>query len=153
MDGMKPSHLLALILSLLTCPLLAQQTPPATTTPPTGNSGTPPGGDPSGKPKHPHPDFLSQLNLTDAQKAQIAQIKQNTPDHKQAHEQIMALLTPDQKAQLKQLHEQWRKDHPNAGKHGQGGAGGTNGAPQNQTSALGPQTSTEKPTPIPPPAH
>ena len=53
---------------------------------------------------HHHGDLLSQLGLTDAQKAQIAQIRQSTEPHKVKPAEILAVLTPTQKAEWKQLH-------------------------------------------------
>jgi Spy/CpxP family protein refolding chaperone len=43
---------------------------------------------------------FEKLDLTDAQKAQIKQIRANTPAGKERRQQIMAVLTPDQKAKL-----------------------------------------------------
>jgi len=77
--------------------------------------------------------LAQKLNLTDAQKQQFQQIGQQmrqqgmaihrdsslTNDQKsekmqglrkQAHQQMFAVLTPEQKEQLKQLREQHRKD-------------------------------------------
>jgi hypothetical protein len=44
------------------------------------------------------------LGLSDAKKAQIRQIRQNIPQGKERWKQILAVLTPEQKAQLKQGH-------------------------------------------------
>jgi Spy/CpxP family protein refolding chaperone len=49
-------------------------------------------------------DPLSQLDLTDAQKTQIAQIRHSAESARAKHADILAVLTPTQKAQLKQLH-------------------------------------------------
>jgi len=57
-------------------------------------------------PQHPH--FFEQLGLSDAQKIQIKQIRQSTPKGKERRQEILALLTPEQKAQLKQDIEQWK---------------------------------------------
>jgi Spy/CpxP family protein refolding chaperone len=54
----------------------------------------------------PHPHVLQQLGLSDAQKAQIKQIRQSTPKGKERRQAIMAVLTPEQKTQLKQDIEQ-----------------------------------------------
>jgi Spy/CpxP family protein refolding chaperone len=43
---------------------------------------------------------LAQLNLTDAQKEQIKQIRSTVTDRKERRQEIMAVLTPDQKARL-----------------------------------------------------
>jgi Spy/CpxP family protein refolding chaperone len=48
-------------------------------------------------------DPLSQLGLTSTQKAQIAQIRHSAAAPKVKHAEILAVLTPDQKAELKQL--------------------------------------------------
>ena len=58
-----------------------------------------------------HPHFIRQLGLSDAQKVQIKQILQNTPKGKGRREEILAVLTPEQKAQLKQDVEQWKAQH------------------------------------------
>jgi Spy/CpxP family protein refolding chaperone len=60
-----------------------------------------------------HPDFISQLpDLTDDQKAKIANIKATVTDKKDQHTQIMALLTDEQKAELKKLRADWAAAHP-----------------------------------------
>jgi Spy/CpxP family protein refolding chaperone len=103
---MKSFILLTLGFTLVAGTLSAQQPSTATNTPP-NNSVAPVGIGPKHK-HHRHPDFLAQINLSPSQKAQIAQIKKSTLDHKQKHKAIKALLTPDQRAQLKQLHRQWK---------------------------------------------
>lgn len=60
---------------------------------------------------HQHPRFMQQLGLSEAQKAQIKQIRQSTPKGKERRQEIMAVLTSDQKAQLKQDIEQWKAQH------------------------------------------
>ncbi len=45
-------------------------------------------------------EALAELDLTDAQKAQIKQIRASVTDHKERRQQIMAVLTPDQKDKL-----------------------------------------------------
>jgi Spy/CpxP family protein refolding chaperone len=57
------------------------------------------------------PHFLRQLDLSDAQKAQIKAIVQSTPRGKERRQEILAVLTPEQKAQLKQDFEQWKAQH------------------------------------------
>ena len=93
-----------------------------------------PGARRGGRGQDRHMKMLAQkLNLTDAQKQQFQQIGQQmrqqgmaihrdsslTNDQKsekmqglrkQAHQQMFAVLTPEQKEQLKQLREQHRKD-------------------------------------------
>ena len=46
---------------------------------------------------------FEQLDLSNAQKAQIQQIRANTSRGKDRRHQIMAVLTPDQKAKLVSL--------------------------------------------------
>jgi len=53
---------------------------------------------------HHHGGFLSQLGLTDTQQAQIAQIRRSAEPRKVKHAEILAVLTPAQKTELKQLH-------------------------------------------------
>jgi Spy/CpxP family protein refolding chaperone len=53
--------------------------------------------------KRHHHHLLEQLGLSDTQKTQIEQIKQTTPKGKARKQAIMAVLTPPQLAQLKQL--------------------------------------------------
>jgi Spy/CpxP family protein refolding chaperone len=59
-----------------------------------------------------HPRFLQQLSLSEAQKAQIEQIRKNTPQGKERREQIMAVLTPEQRSQLKLNIAAWKANHP-----------------------------------------
>ena len=108
---MKPFILLTAALALLTSTLSAQQPPDSGKTQP-DTSVTSTDGASSKHKHHKHPDFLAQLNLSPSQKTQIAQIKKNTPDRKQQHKEIKALLTPDQRAQLKQLRKEWKAQHP-----------------------------------------
>lgn len=73
--------------------------------------------------------FLKDLNLTDAQKAQIKQIRENARAQREnegqnadpaarraAHEKmradIEAVLTPEQRIKLQQEMQQWRATHP-----------------------------------------
>ena len=51
---------------------------------------------------------LAQLNLSDAQKAQIKQIRATVTDRKERRQQVLAVLTPEQKAQLKTLWQEHR---------------------------------------------
>jgi Spy/CpxP family protein refolding chaperone len=48
-------------------------------------------------------EAVAALDLTDAQKEQIKQIRANTPAGKERRQQILAVLTPEQKARLRQL--------------------------------------------------
>jgi Spy/CpxP family protein refolding chaperone len=51
---------------------------------------------------------LEQLDLTDAQKQQIKQIRANTDPGKERRQQIMAVLTPDQKQKLISMLQEYR---------------------------------------------
>lgn len=57
------------------------------------------------------PHFLRQLDLSDAQKAQIKRIIQNTTRGRERRQEILAVLTPEQRAQLKQDIQQWKAQH------------------------------------------
>jgi len=141
-----------------TTPALSAPTPlppaPATETPgtpaPTTATLTPtPGNDPqnpgmSAERQQRMQQFLDrmaqQLNLTDAQKQQIAQIRANTAlDRQQRREAMRNVLTPDQQAQWEQMRAQMR----NRRGGGQGGPGGPGGG---QNAAPAPAT-----TPAPAP--
>ena len=115
MDCMKTLLSVAVLLALLAGNLPAQQSTGAS--PDTLNTSTAPSSGDVTKPKHvhqkhqkhqKHPDFLSMINLTPAQKAQIAQIKTGPSSHKQQHKEIKAVLTPEQRTELKFLHKQWK---------------------------------------------
>jgi periplasmic protein CpxP/Spy len=82
-----------------------------------------------------HMEMLAKkLNLTDAQRQQFREIGQHTRQQamsirnnssltddqkkekvqalrKQSHQEMFGVLTPEQKEQLKQMREQWQKDH------------------------------------------
>jgi Spy/CpxP family protein refolding chaperone len=58
---------------------------------------------------------FAQLDLTDAQKEQIKQIRATTPKGKERRQQIMAVLTPDQKAKLVQMIQQYRSEKQDGG--------------------------------------
>ncbi len=51
---------------------------------------------------------MAELNLTDAQKDQIKEIRANVADRMERRQQIMAVLTPDQKAKLRELIQEHR---------------------------------------------
>jgi Spy/CpxP family protein refolding chaperone len=104
-----------------------QNTPPAQTTmasPPT-NSGY-------GQPLMPGQGnghmqrFFDQLGLSDAQKQQIAQIRQTVTDRQQRRDAIRAVLTPDQQAKFDQMRAQFRNNRGGGGP-GAGGPAGDNG--------------------------
>ncbi len=47
--------------------------------------------------------LVDQLDLTDAQKQEIAQVRQTVADHKARHQAILKILTPEQRTRLKEL--------------------------------------------------
>jgi Spy/CpxP family protein refolding chaperone len=51
---------------------------------------------------------LAELNLTDDQKAQIKHIRWTVTDREERRQQILAVLTPDQKGKLKQMIQKHR---------------------------------------------
>ena len=53
---------------------------------------------------------LEQLDLTDAQKAQIKQIRTSVPAGQERRQQIVAVLTPDQRAKLRRLMQEHRSE-------------------------------------------
>jgi len=61
--------------------------------------------------------MFAQLDLTDAQKQQLNQIRQTVTDRKQRREQIMNVLTPDQRAKFEQLRAEHKKGGGAGGKH------------------------------------
>ena len=102
--------LLALALGASTCLLTAQDSPPPSgAEPPQQHAGGP--GGPRGFHLLP-PRAAEQLNLTDAQKTQIAALEAET---KAKLEQI---LTPEQLAQLKNMRPPMRPGGPPPGEDG-----------------------------------
>jgi Spy/CpxP family protein refolding chaperone len=105
---MKPS-LFALCLvgaALTTLPLRlasADNTSTAGQAAPSTGSGDVAGNDTQGQRLARLKAAMEQLNLTDAQKNQIQQIRAKVIDKKERRQQIMAVLTPDQKAKLREL--------------------------------------------------
>ncbi|HEV3272248.1 MAG TPA: hypothetical protein VGZ93_08725 [Candidatus Methylacidiphilales bacterium] len=53
---------------------------------------------------------LAQLDLTDAQKAQIRQIRASVTDRKERHRDIRAVLTPEQKVKFRELLREYRNE-------------------------------------------
>jgi len=53
-------------------------------------------------------EAFAELGLTDAQKAQIKQIRTTVTDRKERCQEIMAVLTPEQKAKLRETIEEYR---------------------------------------------
>jgi Spy/CpxP family protein refolding chaperone len=90
-------------------PTLAQTTnsEPAATTPLVGAGSTATTDDRREKLK----EALAQLNLTENQQAMIRNIRASTSPGKERREQIIAVLTPDQKEKLKQMIGTWREKH------------------------------------------
>ena len=78
--------------------------PPGNSTASDGtNTGAPNGQTGSGQRRQ---HILQLLNLTDAQKQQIKQIRASTTDKKTRRQEIWQILTPAQQQQLKQLRQQ-----------------------------------------------
>lgn len=57
---------------------------------------------------------FAQLDLTDSQKAQIKQIRATVTDRKERRQQVMAVLTQEQKEKLKELIQQYRSEKQGA---------------------------------------
>ena len=80
----------------------------------TNSAATPPASD-APKPMRARPagfDMIAkQLDLTDDQKAQIKHIRWTVTDREDRRKQILAVLTPEQKAKLKQM----IREHRNGG--------------------------------------
>ncbi len=53
-------------------------------------------------------EAFAQLGLSDAQKEQIKQIRASTSPGRERRQQIMGVLTPDQKEKLRQLIQNYR---------------------------------------------
>jgi Spy/CpxP family protein refolding chaperone len=66
--------------------------------------------DGSGGGGHCHKGHFKGLDLTDAQKAQIKQIRATVTDEKERHQQIWAVFTPEQQAKLKAMHHHHHQD-------------------------------------------
>ena len=73
----------------------------ADTTPSTTGTATPV--DTQGQRMEKFKAALEQLGLTDAQKAQIKQIRATVTDRRERRQQIMAVLTSNQKEKLRQM--------------------------------------------------
>jgi Spy/CpxP family protein refolding chaperone len=59
---------------------------------------------------------LAELGLTDAQKEQIQQIRASVTDRKERRQEILSVLTPDQKAKLREVIQERRNAaQPGAG--------------------------------------
>jgi Spy/CpxP family protein refolding chaperone len=97
---------LVLALSVASTPvLLAQDDGSAnSSTTPSGGGGNSGDGQRAEKWKQ----VLEQLNLTDAQKAQIKQIRANTQPGPERRQQIMAVLKPEQKQKLIAMLKEYR---------------------------------------------
>jgi len=86
--------LLSLIITLVSAPVLFAQTPGST------NAAAATAPSDNGQRAEKMRAALEQLDLTDAQKQQIKQIRTTTQPGKERRQQIMAVLTPDQKQKL-----------------------------------------------------
>ncbi len=94
-------HFLCVILAAVALPASADETSnlstqPSTTTSATGWTAS----EGQGQRMERLKAALAQLDLTDTQKEQIKQIRGSVSDRKERRQQIMAVLTPDQKAKL-----------------------------------------------------
>jgi Spy/CpxP family protein refolding chaperone len=105
-------HFLFLVLSVAsfaTMPAAADDTTaPAQTAPSDGSTGNNPAAGAQGQRLERLKQALAALDLTDAQKDQIKQIRASTTDRKERRQQIMAVLTPGQKARLMQMIKEHR---------------------------------------------
>jgi Spy/CpxP family protein refolding chaperone len=98
---------LSLVLTLASAPALFAQTSASTNAP----SATAPSGDESnGQRGEKLKALLEQLDLSDAQKQQIQQIRANTQPGKERRQQIMTVLTPDQKQKLISMLQKYRAE-------------------------------------------
>lgn len=93
-------------------PDVADQNPPPAQT----SMTPPPPGPDNGQPQGPGgrgarmQQIYDQLGLTDAQKQQIAQIRQTVTDRQQRREAIRNVMTPEQQTQFDQLRAQLRNN-------------------------------------------
>jgi Spy/CpxP family protein refolding chaperone len=93
---------LALVFTLMSAPVVfAQSTNAPAATAPSNNAG-------NGQRAKKIKAALDQLDLTDSQKQQIQQIRANTQPGKERRQQIMAVLTPDQKQKLISMLQEYR---------------------------------------------
>jgi Spy/CpxP family protein refolding chaperone len=106
----KSCPLLSVALVIIAAPVLLAQDSTGTTSP-LSASPSPGAADASGANGQRGEKFreaFAQLGLTDAQKAQIKQIRASTQPGKERREQIMAVLTPEQKQKLVSLFKEYR---------------------------------------------
>jgi len=97
-------YLFLLGAALLTLPsptILADDTAPSSGSTNAGANTAP--ADMQGKRMERFKAAMAQLDLSDAQKEQIKGIRATVTDRKERRQQIMAVLTPDQKTKLMQL--------------------------------------------------
>jgi Spy/CpxP family protein refolding chaperone len=92
----------ALVFTLAATPVVFAQ---STNAP---SATAPSGGDGNGQRGEKLKAALEQLNLSDAQKQQIQQIRANTQPGKERRQQIMAVLTPEQKQKLISMLQEYR---------------------------------------------
>jgi Spy/CpxP family protein refolding chaperone len=91
--------------------------------------------------------MFQQLDLTDAQKAQIKQIRQTMPAGKERRQQIIAVLNPDQKAKLMEM----MQAHRGAAGAASGASTGGSTASGNETPATSSSANANTDTDLPPP--
>jgi Spy/CpxP family protein refolding chaperone len=53
-------------------------------------------------------EALAELNLSDAQKEQIKEVRASATNRRERHREILGVLTPDQKARLRELIQEHR---------------------------------------------
>jgi Spy/CpxP family protein refolding chaperone len=111
--------LLCLCAALMVSPTSAvadDSTPPSQTAP---SDGTNTGTDASQR-RQRFQEIIAQLNLMDEQKQQIRHIRQTVTDQTQRRQQIMAVLTPEQRQKLRQFFQQNRSNGGTTGEAADG---------------------------------
>jgi Spy/CpxP family protein refolding chaperone len=98
----------ALIAFSLQTTLAQDSASPSQTAPSTGSTNAGVNGTPTAGQGHHFRAILAQLDLTEAQKEQIKQIRATVTDRKERHQQVLAVLTPEQKAKLRELIQTYR---------------------------------------------
>ena len=98
--------------------------PPSQSVP---SDGTNTGTDASQRREHIKEAF-AQLNLTDEQKQQIRHIRQTVTDKVQRQQEVMAVLTPEQRQKLRQLFQQYRSNYGGASAANTGDNGAVDGS-------------------------
>lgn len=105
-------HSAVLALTLLSSPALFAQDANSGASSPDNSAGS---GDTSGggngQRGEKWREAFAKLDLTDAQKEQVRQIRSSTSPGRERRQQIMAVLTPAQKEQLVAMIRQYRANH------------------------------------------